>query len=86
VTCQVGHRGYLAVRILQENGFTNVFNVDGGYRLYEVATHDFNNPMGITGAAEAEHVDEQVITALPDTNSGSHSCRCLWLTMSGTHP
>jgi peroxiredoxin family protein/TusA-related sulfurtransferase len=68
VTCQVGHRGYLAVRILQENGFTNVFNVDGGYRLYEVATHDFNNPMGITGAAEAEHVDEQVITALPDTN------------------
>lgn len=68
VTCQVGHRGYLAVRILQENGFTNVFNVDGGYRLYEVATHDFNNPTGITGSAEAEHVDEQVITALPVTN------------------
>ena len=68
VTCQVGHRGYIAVRILQENGFTNVFNVDGGYRLYEVATHDFNNPTGITGSAEAEHVDEQVITALPVTN------------------
>ena len=68
MTCQVGHRGYLAVRILQENGFTNVFNVDGGYRLYEVATHDFNNPTGITGSAEAEHVDEQVITALPVTN------------------
>jgi CoA-disulfide reductase len=68
VTCQVGHRGYLAVRILQENGFTYVFNVDGGYRLYEVATHDFNNPTGITGSAEAEHVDEQVITALPVTN------------------
>ncbi|MDP3305995.1 MAG: FAD-dependent oxidoreductase [Erysipelotrichaceae bacterium] len=68
ITCQVGHRGYLAVRILQENGFTNVFNVDGGYRLYEVATHDFNNPTGITGSAEAEHVDEQVITALPVTN------------------
>lgn len=68
VTCQVGHRGYLAVRILQENGFKEVYNVDGGYRLYEVATHDFNNPTGITGSAEAEHVDEQVITALPQTN------------------
>ena len=67
VTCQVGHRGYLAVRILQENGFKEVYNVDGGYRLYEVATHDFNNPTGITGSAEAQHVDEQVITALPDT-------------------
>lgn len=33
VTCQVGLRGYLATRILQENGFV-AKNLDGGYKLY----------------------------------------------------
>ncbi|MBB5324941.1 CoA-disulfide reductase [Anoxybacillus tepidamans] len=33
VTCQVGLRGYLATRILQENGFA-AKNLDGGYKLY----------------------------------------------------
>jgi NADPH-dependent 2,4-dienoyl-CoA reductase/sulfur reductase-like enzyme/peroxiredoxin family protein/rhodanese-related sulfurtransferase/TusA-related sulfurtransferase len=68
VSCQVGHRGYLALRILQENGFKHLYNLDGGYRLYEVGHHDFNNPSGITGVAEAKYVDEQVIVALPETD------------------
>lgn len=33
VTCQVGLRGYIATRILKQNGF-NVYNLSGGYRLY----------------------------------------------------
>lgn len=33
VTCQVGLRGYLATRILEENGF-KAKNLDGGYKLY----------------------------------------------------
>ncbi|MEG1427876.1 MAG: FAD-dependent oxidoreductase, partial [Oscillospiraceae bacterium] len=33
VTCQVGHRGYVAARILSQNGF-DVYNLSGGYRLY----------------------------------------------------
>lgn len=33
VTCQVGLRGYLAARILSENGFEAI-NLDGGYRTY----------------------------------------------------
>jgi CoA-disulfide reductase len=33
VTCQVGLRGYLAARILTENGF-RAKNLDGGYKLY----------------------------------------------------
>ncbi len=36
VHCQVGFRGHLAVRILQENGFKNVFNVTGGYRSIQL--------------------------------------------------
>ena len=33
VTCQVGLRGYVAARILSQNGF-NTYNLNGGYRLY----------------------------------------------------
>ncbi len=33
VTCQVGLRGYVATRILTQNGF-NAYNLSGGYRLY----------------------------------------------------
>ncbi|MFX3623674.1 MAG: CoA-disulfide reductase [Ectobacillus sp.] len=33
VTCQVGLRGYVASRILKQNGFT-VKNLDGGYKTY----------------------------------------------------
>jgi NADPH-dependent 2,4-dienoyl-CoA reductase/sulfur reductase-like enzyme/peroxiredoxin family protein/TusA-related sulfurtransferase/rhodanese-related sulfurtransferase len=34
VTCQVGLRGYVACRILSQNGF-ECFNLSGGYRLYK---------------------------------------------------
>jgi len=33
VTCQVGLRGYIAARILMQNGF-EAYNLSGGYRLY----------------------------------------------------
>lgn len=33
VTCQVGLRGYIACRILMQNGF-DAYNLSGGYRLY----------------------------------------------------
>jgi CoA-disulfide reductase len=33
VTCQVGLRGYVACRILTQNGF-DCYNISGGYRLY----------------------------------------------------
>jgi len=33
VTCQVGLRGYVAARILTQNGF-DAYNLSGGYRLY----------------------------------------------------
>ncbi len=35
VTCQVGLRGYLAVRILLQNGFT-AYNLSGGYKTYQM--------------------------------------------------
>jgi NADPH-dependent 2,4-dienoyl-CoA reductase/sulfur reductase-like enzyme/rhodanese-related sulfurtransferase len=34
IYCQVGLRGYLAYRILKQNGFTNTYNLSGGYKLW----------------------------------------------------
>lgn len=37
VSCQVGQRAYLAIRILQGHGFTNIYNLAGGYSTYKTA-------------------------------------------------
>ncbi len=38
VFCQVGLRGYVASRILEQNGFKEVYNLSGGYRFYKMVT------------------------------------------------
>lgn len=38
VTCAVGLRGYLAYRILVQNGFKNVKNLSGGFKTWSIAT------------------------------------------------
>lgn len=35
VNCQGGLRSYLAIRILRANGYTNLYNLSGGYGLYK---------------------------------------------------
>lgn len=40
VFCQVGLRGYLATRILRQNGFDQVYNLSGGYKLYHAVMLD----------------------------------------------
>ena len=37
VYCAIGLRGYLATKILMQNGFTRVKNLSGGYKTYSVA-------------------------------------------------
>ena len=39
VICQSGLRSYIAVRILEGNGF-EAYNFSGGYRFYDAVTHD----------------------------------------------
>ncbi|MBP2660735.1 MAG: CoA-disulfide reductase [Firmicutes bacterium] len=41
--CQVGLRGYLAYRILIQNGYTNVKNLSGGYKTYLAAMQEQSN-------------------------------------------
>ena len=38
--CQIGLRGYLATRVLLQNGFSTVFNLSGGYKLWQACTDE----------------------------------------------
>jgi rhodanese-related sulfurtransferase len=40
IYCEAGLRGYLAQRILRQNGFNRVFNLSGGYHTWKVATEE----------------------------------------------
>ena len=40
VYCRVGMRGYLAARILKQNGFKRIKNLSGGYLTYSSATEE----------------------------------------------
>ncbi len=41
VTCQVGLRGYIGARILQQNGY-DVYNLSGGFRFYKITNYKIN--------------------------------------------
>ncbi|MGC8870166.1 MAG: CoA-disulfide reductase [Brevinematia bacterium] len=41
--CGVGLRAYIACRILYQNGFEEVYNLTGGYKMYEVITQKQGN-------------------------------------------
>lgn len=43
VFCQVGLRGYIAYRILVQNGYKNVKNLGGGYKTYQFAVQKQTN-------------------------------------------
>ncbi|MCU7550593.1 FAD-dependent oxidoreductase [Chitinophagaceae bacterium LB-8] len=46
IYCQVGLRGYLAYRILKQKGFVDIYNLSGGYKLWNAcaAEHQINAP------------------------------------------
>ncbi len=43
IFCQVGLRGYLACRILMQKGYSNVKNLSGGYKTYQMAVQKQSN-------------------------------------------
>lgn len=43
VYCRVGLRGYIAARILSQNGFKDVYNLSGGYITYSAAVSPQDN-------------------------------------------
>ena len=52
VFCQIGLRGYIASRILLQNGFPDVRNLSGGYRLWrEIQKDREGSPQGLESSA-----------------------------------
>ena len=47
VYCAVGLRGYIASRILMQHGYTDVYNLSGGYRTYSCAIADNTTNEGL---------------------------------------
>jgi NADPH-dependent 2,4-dienoyl-CoA reductase/sulfur reductase-like enzyme/peroxiredoxin family protein/rhodanese-related sulfurtransferase/TusA-related sulfurtransferase len=41
--CGVGLRAYVAIRILSQNGYKNIFNLSGGYKTYETINRKQSN-------------------------------------------
>jgi len=54
ITCQVGLRGYIAAKILAGNGYTNLYNLSGGYSTYKTGSYKINKPKTAARPAEAD--------------------------------
>lgn len=52
ITCQIGLRGYLAQRILDQNG-ANTWNISGGYRFYDMMAKDRQSMAAVAGMCTA---------------------------------
>ena len=66
VTCAVGLRGYLAYRILVQNGFTNVRNLSGGYKTWSMATAEVHipEPCALKEDGSCEGDEEEAVPVL----------------------
>lgn len=48
IFCGVGLRGYVATRILKQNGFEKVYNLSGGLKVYQSAMAKQSNPLNFS--------------------------------------
>ena len=56
VNCQVGLRAYVAIMILKNLGYTNLYNLSGGYSTYKAYKYVLNSSS--IGMNKAHIVDE----------------------------
>ncbi len=52
VYCEVGYRSYLALRILLQSGFKEVYELTGGFKIYEMANATTEEIMAACGGSE----------------------------------
>ncbi|NOQ16983.1 MAG: pyridine nucleotide-disulfide oxidoreductase, partial [Methyloprofundus sp.] len=92
VFCQVGIRGYLAYRILQQRGFKQVRNLSGGYKTYSWAVDKQSNPdifhyddlkLRDPDEVEAERNGSSAALIASDTNSELHTLNAVGLQCPG---
>ncbi|MDD2534432.1 MAG: FAD-dependent oxidoreductase [Eubacteriales bacterium] len=67
VFCQVGLRGYIASRILTQNGYHDVYNLTGGYKLYHTVSMDQSAevPQGAFDNEVVEGEGDMLVVAAP---------------------
>ncbi|MDD4774640.1 MAG: DsrE/DsrF/DrsH-like family protein, partial [Eubacteriales bacterium] len=72
LTCQVGLRGYIAARILSQNGF-EVYNLSGGYRLYNsVYGEHTHRPQNIRMNTETQLPEAKQNGGNPDSSQADN--------------
>ncbi len=64
VYCNVGHTAYLLIKVLVNNGYTNVFNLLGGYKVFK-ALHQKNHEEELHNP-EHRIIDEKPVIASKD--------------------
>ncbi|AIF50409.1 DsrE/DsrF/DrsH-like family protein [Pelosinus sp. UFO1] len=67
--CQIGLRGYLAYRILVQNGYTNLKNLSGGYKTYTAAMQEQSNRDIFRYEELQENIVQQTIPAAHNTHA-----------------
>ncbi|MEN6461659.1 MAG: DsrE/DsrF/DrsH-like family protein [Syntrophomonas sp.] len=75
VNCQIGLRGYIAIKILQANGFTNLFNLSGGYFTYKAGKYQVNKAVANKSVKES-NVDDanNVLKTVTEVNACGLQC------------
>lgn len=66
VHCAMGLRGYLAERLLRQNGYTNVVNLTGGYKTWKAATAELEL---LEKGGEGAHLYDKNIAVVQDDGS-----------------
>ncbi len=62
VYCEVGYRSYLAIRILMQHGFDDIYELTGGFKLYEIAMAKTEDIVATCGSSESiieEYIKEK---------------------------
>ncbi|MHA1931393.1 MAG: FAD-dependent oxidoreductase, partial [Promethearchaeota archaeon] len=62
VYCEVGYRSYISIRILVQNGFNEIYELTGGFKLYEAATAKTEDIVAACGSSESiieEYIKEK---------------------------
>jgi NADPH-dependent 2,4-dienoyl-CoA reductase/sulfur reductase-like enzyme/peroxiredoxin family protein/rhodanese-related sulfurtransferase/TusA-related sulfurtransferase len=65
--CRVGLIAYNAARVLQANGFTDCYNLSGGYETYHMATADQDS----AGQTESAQINEVTSKAMSEAGTKS---------------
>jgi NADPH-dependent 2,4-dienoyl-CoA reductase/sulfur reductase-like enzyme/rhodanese-related sulfurtransferase/TusA-related sulfurtransferase len=68
VFCEVGFRGYLATRLLLQEGFENVYNLTGGFKLLNIAQATTQELAEACGPPE-EIIEEMIQSKTTETDN-----------------